>query len=194
MKKTSEYKYLERRIKLLEKHFDFRQDPSGLTQLQEDKIKGFCLLCHAELEDYFESIARRIFQQSADAWKKNKTANFQLASFFIQADKIDTRADSFSKSFQMILAYENVIKNNHGIKGDNILKLYKPLGYELDDFDPMLISELDEFGKRRGESAHTSKKHTTIVLDKKTEFDRVNRILLLLMDFEAVIRSKYGKL
>lgn len=68
------------------------------------------------------------------------------------------------------------------------------MGYVIDEFDSVLISELNEFGKRRGESAHASAQHTTIMLDKVTEFDRVNRILELLQGFENTIRVKYKRL
>ena len=72
MANSVEYTILEGRINQLKKHFDFKQGMSGPTARQEDRIRGFCLLCHAEFEDYFESIAKRIFESSFDYWKNNK--------------------------------------------------------------------------------------------------------------------------
>lgn len=194
MTKTKEYKYLEKRLKNLEKHFDFNQSVTGITSLQEDRLKGFCILCHAEFEDYFESIAKRVFEESLNEWKAKKIANYQIASFFVLQKPIDSSDDAYTKSIQLSRLYKDILESNHGIKEDNIMKLYKPLGYRADDFDATLLSELNDFGKRRGESAHSSAQHTTIMLDKNTEFDRVNRILSLLIGFENTIRNKYKKL
>lgn len=194
MSQTAEYRYLEKRIKKLEKHFDFRPGIHGNTPLQEDRLKGFCILCHAEFEDYFESIAKRIFHSSLDEWKTRKVANFQLTSFFVLQEPIELKADTYTKSLLLASRYDDILKSNHGIKEANIKKMYKPLGYDIGDFDPLLISELNTFGERRGASAHSSARHTTIMLDKVTEYDRVDRILNMLIAFESAVKSKYTKL
>lgn len=194
-KKTKEYKYLLTRIRRLEKNFDFQQNSRGISHKQEDHLKGFRLLCHAEFEDYFESIALRIFDESVDVWKKKNIANFQIASFFVEHERIESSDNTLTKSFQIIQYYKkNIIDTNHGIKEQNIKKMYAPLGFEMKDFDPILFAELDSFGKDRGESAHSSEKHTSVQLDKDTEFARVERLLGLIENFEQVIRNKYSKL
>ena len=190
---TSEYRYLARRVKCLKKHFNFKQGVNGPNSTQEDKLRGFLLLCHAEIEDYLESIAKRVFDESVAEWRSNKTANYQLACYFVRQEQINA-SDVLTQSFQMISNYSDVIKKNHGIKTDNILKMYAPLGYLQDDFDPVLLMELDNFGKLRGEAAHTSCRHTTTLLDKNNEFSKVDNLLRLLQGFESAIKLRYKDL
>ncbi len=193
-KQTKEYRELSKRIRLLKKHFDFKQGKSGLTPLQEDRVRGFCLLSHAEFEDYFESIAKRIFEESSREWKTKKKANFQMASFFVLCDPSRHSGDAFTRSCGMLLTYQDKLDGNNGIKEGNIESLYKPLRYRLDDFDPCFRSELNYFGSLRGENAHKSGNHTTTMLNKVDEFARVDRLLTMIVDFESVIKQKYANL
>lgn len=192
---TKEYEYLKVRISELKVSFNFEQADGEMTKPQEDQLKGFQLLCHAELEDYFESIALRIFDESVAKWRSERNANYQLASYFIEQDRLALSADSFTKSMQLVNQYnQNIIKKNHGIKEQNIKKMYEPLGYSIDDFDSVLLSELNSFGSQRGESAHKSKKHTQTQLDKNNVYSEVDRIVELISGFEEVIRSRFFQL
>lgn len=71
-KKSKEYKYLERRISQIEKNFKFNQSINGITSLQADRLRGLRLLCHAEFEDYFESVALRMLDVAEKKWIEKK--------------------------------------------------------------------------------------------------------------------------
>jgi hypothetical protein len=74
---------------------------------------------------------------------------------------------------------------NHGIREKNLLRLLLPIGADLSSFDPILISELDGFGERRGVFAHSSAiTHVTSRPDPKDELDKVNNIVDLLKDVD----------
>ena len=88
-KKSKEYKYLERRIYQIEKNFKFNQSINGITSLQADRLRGLRLLCHAEFEDYFESVALRMLDVAEKKWIERKVANYNLSSLFIWHEKIE---------------------------------------------------------------------------------------------------------
>ena len=74
---------------------------------------------------------------------------------------------------------------NHGIREKNLLRLLLPIGADFSAFDPILISELDSFGERRGTVAHSSAIfHVTSKPDPKDELEKVNNIVSLLRDVD----------
>ena len=186
-KKSSEYKYLERRILQIEKNFKFIQSINGITNLQADRLRGLRLLCHAEFEDYFESMALRLVKEAEMKWLNKRIANYSLSSLFIWHEKIDKNDTCDTKASMIIADFRNEIKWNHGIKEDNIKKLFGPLGYKIDDFDATFISTLSSFGTLRGETAHTSANKTQQPLDLNTELNRIRDLLVGIEDFEEIL-------
>lgn len=189
-KKSKEYKYLERRISQIEKNFKFNQSINGITNLQADRLRGLRLLCHAELEDYFESVALKLLSMAEKKWLERRIANYNLSSLFIWHDKIEKNDTNDTKARMIIADFKKEIKSNHGIKEDNIKKLFGPLGYKIDDFDATFISTLSSFGALRGETAHTSANKTQQPLDQNTELNRIRDLLNGIADFEDVLNSK----
>ena len=112
--------------------------------------------------------------------------NYNLSSLFIWHEKIEKNETNDSKA-RMIIAE---IKSNHGIKEENIRKLFGPLGYKIDDFDSSFISTLSSFGALRGETAHTSANKTQQTLDQNTELTRIRDLLVGIESFENVLNSK----
>ena len=60
---------LQKRIKAIKYHFRFTQKITGITPAQEDKLRGLIALCHAEIEDYFETVALTLFNDSVTKWQ-----------------------------------------------------------------------------------------------------------------------------
>ncbi|MEZ3432840.1 MAG: hypothetical protein K1W36_21940 [Lachnospiraceae bacterium] len=189
-KKSKEYKHLEKRISQIERNFKFNQSINGITNLQADRLRGLRLLCHAELEDYFESVALKLLTIAEKKWIEKKIANYNLSSLFIWHDRIDKNDTNDTKASMIIADYRKEIKSNHGIKEENIKKLFGPLGYKIDDFDATFISTLSSFGALRGETAHTSANKTQQPLDQNTELNRIRDLLSGIEDFEDVLNSK----
>lgn len=188
--KSKEYKHLERRVNEIKKNFKFKQSINGITNLQADRLRGLRLLCHAEFEDYFESIALHLLCTAERKWTQRKLANYNLSALFMWHEKI-MKNDTYETKANMIIAdFKKEIKGNHGIKEDNIKKLFMPLGYKIDEFDATFISTLSSFGTLRGETAHTSANKTQQPLDQNTELSRIDKLLENIIEFEQVIFSK----
>lgn len=181
---------LQKRIKAIKYHFRFTQKITGITPAQEDKLRGLIALCHAEIEDYFETVALTLFNDSVTKWQTKNIANYNLGAFFIRGERPDKNLDLGSMLFQMKELYVDKVTKNHGIKQENIHKLFYPLGYEDNDFDASFLSQLDSFGVQRGKIVHTSAKKAATALDQKTVLDMIDDIIKALEDFEKVILSK----
>lgn len=183
------YNQLQARINKIKAHFDFNPGINGLTPLQNDKIRGMLLLCHAEFESYIESLALLLINDAKEKWDKTHRANYNLASLLV-CSSIDKKDTIETKVNKMIVDYKNqTIDKNHGIKEHNIKNIFEPLGYCIDDFDSVFIATLDSFGRDRGEVAHSSAK-TSSMYDKITEINRIDNIVRDFLDFQEVLLKK----
>lgn len=185
------YKQLTKRIESIKKHFNFTPTISGLTDLQTDKIRGMLLLCHAEFEAHIEGLALLLVEDAYDKWNRTKKANRIMASLFVEAEKINTKESIETKVGKIVSDYKiKIAKNNHGIKASNISTIFKPLGYDTDDFDSAFIATIESFGTDRGLVAHTSAKSTTSMYDQATEINRIDTILQGILDFQEDLLKK----
>lgn len=189
IRKSAECKYLERRIRELKNNFDFKQSINGITKRQSDRLKGVRLLCHAEFEDYFESVALKILALAEKKWMDKHVANYHLASLLVYHEKIEKKGDIQTKVYKIITDYRQLIRGNHGIKENNIKKMFEPLGYNMNDFDVAFLATLSSYGELRGEIAHSSIKHTQQSFNKYDEYNKVEEILRGIKQFEEVIYS-----
>lgn len=121
--------------------------------------------------------------------KSQHIANYNLASLLMEHNRIEKNEPIETKLYKIVADYRNDVKNNHGIKEDNIKKLFQPLGYRIDNFDALFLSTLESYGEKRGEIAHMSIKHTQQLLNKNDEYNKIEEILMGIVDFEQVIKS-----
>jgi hypothetical protein len=177
MATSTRYKTLESRITQIDDHLLPAVKPDlSYTDKDQDLIRSFCLLCHAEFEAYLEDITLEIATLAIEKWKKKKEEItpiiFHLAySFRNEAGK--KREPPYS---MVILSYEDLkskVKKNNGIKEENITNFFRPLGFSVDS---TLQTTLTDYGITRGQIAHTSF-HTQQPLDPSTEKSRVKLIL-----------------
>lgn len=187
---VNRYNILQKRIDTVLKVFDFKQPLSGITDTQADKLRGLRLLCHAEFEDYFETLAIELVENAFSEWQIHYRANYNLASLLIDAEKINKNENVETKMHFIISEYKARVQKNNGIKQEDLLKLFKPLGYNSNDFDQLFLSTLSSYGALRGETAHTSALRARQQLDKQSEVERIRYILSELITFEGVILSK----
>lgn len=189
IRKSTECKYLEKRIRELKNNFNFKQSINGITKRQSDRLKGLRLLCHAEFEDYFESVALKLLIVAEKRWNDKHIANYHLASLLASHEKIEKKDNIQTKVYKIITDYRQLIRDNHGIKEHNIKKMYEPLGYNINDFDAIFLATLSSYGEMRGEIAHSSTKHTQQSFDKNDEYEKIDEILRGIIQFEEAIRS-----
>lgn len=177
MATSSRYTELTNRISQIEAHLLPPEKTTGYTDQDQDLIRAYCLLCHAEIEAYFEDIVISAADEAIATWTKDKTVVTPIIFHLAYTLKMSPEKGKDFPPYQMVhLAYVNLKKlvdSNNGIKENNIQPLFKPLGYEL---EPILQTSLNDLGKKRGQIAHTSfKTHT--VLDPKTEKKNLAQIL-----------------
>ncbi len=173
---------------------------------QLDRARGYRLLVHAEVEAFLEDITLAAATQGLKDWtlKKKVTASLfcLVASYHsgfiieglddkppIPADERVKLKDSIENLVQKVFEqYRHIHAKNHGIKEENLLRLILPLGVRKDDLDELWITNLNEFGKRRGDIAHkTVKAHQQI--DPKSELEDVEAILVGLKVLDEIVTN-----
>jgi len=190
MSQSREYSRLAKRIKRLEKKYDFKERITGPTRDQVDDLRAFELLCHAELEVYFEKKALKVLERAKKKWESQHCANYNLACLFLYAGAIKNQNTPISTMVGKVIAdYCQKVDRNNGIKQDNIKSLYRPLGFKMDDFDSILMNNLDQLGSQRGAFAHQSFK-TIEITSKNDIFKKIDDIVEEIKDFERVLYEK----
>ncbi len=173
MGKTSVLVELENRIKEIESNLLPKINPLGTyTDAELDSIRAYVLLCHAEIECYIEDLAR-LLVITLEAELANPKAGNKFARYY--ANKVNANIGQ-------------VINTNHGIKTENLKKMFEPFGFEEKDFDFIdsnFLPQMNAFGIRRGESAHRSAKRATRQPSPIKEKKAVAEILKYLEMFEA---------
>ena len=81
------------------------------------------------------------------------------------------------------------MKNNNGVKSNNILAMLKPLGLNGSHLDNIWLQTMDTYGEVRGGHAHNSRRAVTPI-DPQTEQNLVYRqILPQLQALELLVGS-----
>lgn len=184
MANSLRHKRLLSRVKSLENNLLPTVKVSGnYTKKESDLIRSYILLSHAEIESYFEDIAKDKVSKALNKWIANKEKSNCLLSVMSfcgndldwqnkpDKDRIESRIN------RTISHYINLLQNNHGIKSKNILNILLPLGVELDDIDQAWLSSMNTFGAKRGVFAHSTIR-TQSQIDLVTEKNFINNTVL----------------
>lgn len=175
------------RISDLETHILPPISPTlSYTAKDEDLTRSYCLLCHAEIEAYIESIILSTATSAYNRWTSDKTKVtpiiFHMAYNYKQlANK--PKEPPYSMVAHTFHALQKSIASNNGIKEDNLNVILKQIGF---DIDPPLALLLTNFGRNRGTIAHTSIS-TQQPLDPATEKNNVTQIVTALRVFDEDI-------
>lgn len=176
MPNSPRFEELKKRISELDKHLlPGKPAQTGkYTKLQYDKIRGYRLLTHAEIEAFIEDIARGAATKKLRLWFRRKRTSYILFCLTVsyhtgwaENDNIGGLVKSgvtypkFKKSLNEILLkasaqYILSIKENHGIKIENLKKILIPIGIDFSRIDPNWLTLMENFGRQRGEVAHSS--------------------------------------
>lgn len=165
-------------------------------------IGAYTLSTHAVLEVYFESIASLAVQNAMIRLKRKKRitkavlaliCSAMLRSQLTASDKASAASqiaaqvrldpsdlmDSVNKILDRAVSiHANLIRQNHGIKADDLRALFNPLGVEIQD---SLAYQCEDLGIKRGQYAHTTNK---VQLTKSSQQALVRGILRQLPEFE----------
>ncbi|CAI3607650.1 HEPN_RiboL-PSP domain-containing protein [Clostridium neonatale] len=188
---SREYRLMEKRIMFLGNTLikDFMEkDAIKFSKKEVELARSYRLLVHAELEDYFESVAKKLLIKAKKKWSEYKKPNLTTLALFAHSKHIDKGTTS-TKVNKIIIDFKSeVIDQNHGIKEKNIEKMFIPLGINKDDIDSAWLSTLDTFGAKRGETAHKSGQ-VQQPIDLRTEVSNIRFIVDGIRDFEDIVSN-----
>lgn len=159
-RKTKKYRMLQQRTNKIEKHFVkafLEKNVMDMTDRELDLCRGYKVLCHAELEEYFEEIAKILVHESIAKWRNDEKIYLPVVGLLGNYEKIETNDTITTKICKIANDFVNYVKkSNHGIKEENLNKLFGCLGINMREFDSTWIATLNTFGSSRGVIAHTS--------------------------------------
>jgi hypothetical protein len=195
---SQEFVEFRERIRLLEQVLLSVRDLPNLSEpTPEDVIKilSFRLMAHAEIEDFVETRVERIAIAASAAFANGvvskallSIASFTESSVGAPAPTLEPAQLSQAKNWPIklhlaertrtyVTAFVRAVKNNHGIKEENLLALLLPVGVAADSIDPIWLADCDSFGADRGDAAHRSSARVSSTPNPVDERDKVNRIV-----------------
>lgn len=198
------FDHLEKRsIELLDKFIDpiikaedlATENFQAIPEPDFDSMAAFRLLSHAELEGYFEKKAKQALDKLEQAFQSDNVLTKDFASLIFLQLWVEKRSPEwsvlsidrpeFKQMAQDALGFgRQFINNNNGIKEKSIIVLSALMGSFEDELDDILVRELNQYGKLRGDVAHDSWKHNTRTFESAViEKTRLNTILKLTKDF-----------
>ena len=197
MVKSRRLRQLESRLKFLEENILPAEKVNGnYTKKEQDLIRSYVLLSHAEIEAYLEDKSKERINKALTDWNTNrKRSNCLKSVLAFTGNEIDFKGDQHAINMQhrvnrTVAHYMNsVVDRNHGVKEKNITNLLLPLGIEYSELDQAWLGIMESFGTTRGNIAH----NTTQVqnqIDRNTEKSRIkNQILPELVRIDGLIRK-----
>jgi hypothetical protein len=186
MATSTRYNTLVARINQLESHLLPLVNTTGAySDKDQDMIRSYCLLCHAETEAYLEDFTLEIVTKAYAKWILNKTIISPIIFHLAYSYNNKSKELPYSMIVQSYSNLKKTIEGNNGIKENNLIGFFRPIGFEI---DPTLKAILNNFGKTRGQIAHTSFQ-TQQSLDPATEKSNLNLILQGLKTFDEELNN-----
>ncbi len=188
------YTRLCRRIKRLENcYLPKKVNPLGCyTTKEEDNIRAYSLLTHAELEYYFEAISVKKVDDALKKWQANKRYNspilLSLCCFIEHTDRVKNETSLEGKIRQIVGRYRETISKNNGIKDNNIRDILIPIGITESDMNNTWLNTLNSFGRTRGGIAHTCASVHTVPNHNDIKND-IQNILADLKTLDLIINA-----
>jgi hypothetical protein len=127
-----------------------------------DMTRAYIVLVHAEIEAFCEDIALAKAFKARDDFRTHSrvspvlrklVAYYALKQNRPWSDVLHPQGAVVDSAF---MSYSETIRQNHGIKQENLEKLFYPLGVVASHFNTTWIAQMDTFGSNRGTWAHKS--------------------------------------
>lgn len=173
---------------------------------------SYRMLCHATVEQFLEEWSTYLMHKGINVWAATSRLNAVASSLVFYSERQGVGAPTrlcptpgseeyrrwmnkydFSTALDKAkIFHSRRIHSNHGIKEENLLQLFMPVGIRLSDFDPLWIAEMNSFGATRGSAAHTaaSKLVATTAINVEEEYERVvNKVLPGLVIFNTLLSA-----
>lgn len=174
------------------------------TDRQLDRARGYRLLVHAEMEAYLEDVTFDAAKKGVSEWDKTRKVSdclFCLVTSYHCGFKVEglddeppfppsSRPSAYDEIKEVVrvamVQYQKVHGDNNGIREKNLLRLILPVGIRKVDLDPLWVTNLDEFGKRRGDVAHKAVKAQQQI-DPRSELQTIQGLAVGLKKLDELI-------
>lgn len=168
---SADFCYLFKRLKQLRSNLlPSNFDPTGnYSDAEYDRTRGFIILTHAEIEHFIENRCSDTIVSCQKKLFNHRTPSQALFALHVicfsdwngliknkSLPNINSKKNVNDRIFSCIQQYNQILKDNNGIKINDLKKMLTPLSIRLEDLDDQWIDAMDTFGSQRGEVAHTS--------------------------------------
>jgi hypothetical protein len=202
MARSIRFRQLEARVTELRRHLIPPPSSTGAyTQRQYDRVRGYRLLVHAEIESCLEDRVVELVDRVCASWKVDLRPRTVVAALLAyhdtqfppapvsilkpaqnpSLDSIEARVEKARNAFSMKARVKN-----HGIREENVLGLLLPVGIRLSELDQTWLSTIDSYGRSRGETAHSAGR-TQQPPDPVSEVATVRQLIQGLKGVDALI-------
>lgn len=214
MANSSRYKELTKRANQLKRHM-LPNEFSAIGEYSErqlDRVSGYRLLIHAEIESYLEDVSKNIVVLAISKWKENQAPSATLIAFLasyhsgwnIESDTDDSEIIKIARSRKKKDSIDEIIdlaqaqfiqklSCNHGIKEKNLQTLILPTSIVFEDLESSWVADLNNFGSLRGEVAHKAQ-NTTREINPSDEHDLVKKLMIGLKELDSRLEEAKKKI
>jgi hypothetical protein len=200
MPKSARFRVLSRELTRLRKRFLPRKFSAigFYSPRQIELTYAYRVFAHAEIEAYFEDRVKDTAITAKRNWDDTGKASRVLICLLAFYDpKIDNsptlprdniNVNIHEKINKANNFFQAVIRQNHGIKQTNLIKLLVPIGIDADNLDPQWLGTIDTFGEERGLVAHSSNADFRMRTPPDPQYE-LNRVQEILQEIERIDRQ-----
>lgn len=152
-------------------------DPTTTPTDYDLDVKSYCILCHAAFEEFAETIAVNVMNQTVDNFILHHRVSESLVSLmhFKASGESYLNKQEEEDKIEIITSYNYIrerlieikdrfskeVFNNHGVSLKYIKQLFMPVAIDIPN-DPTLLNSLKQLAKERGAYAHKFLERGTI--------------------------------
>jgi hypothetical protein len=143
------YTATETYISSLEKSFldKHLENPLSTPDDYDYDVKSYCILCHAALEDYMETIALKVLDKAIENYVNHHHLSESIVTL------MHFKAPSVNNYFEKLEDNAPLTMQNHGASLKYIRQLLMPVAIDIPN-DPQLLNSLQLLANERGFFAH----------------------------------------
>ena len=212
---SDRYQELRSRIDKMREHLLSAVEISETGSYEDaDKVAilslSFRVLAHAEIESYLEDRVVGIAKAALASWKSSNHISRPLLYLLAFSgnhmkkppESLEAPSDNKRKEWPSLLDPSDRLNDavtafvraaqleNHGVREANLLSLLLPVGLDPSLLDPVLLTDFDSFGRRRGEAAHKSTTtHVRKELNPADEEKYVDNLLVGILPLDEALDS-----
>ena len=173
------------------------------------QVKAYFVLAHAEIESFIEDRVKEVVSQANKIWKNDKKVSKALLALMgFSGREMEKPAPSlkpakaakqteWDKKLSLTeriniatQAFYGALNNNHGIKEENLLRLLLPIGVDVEDLDSFWLTNMNDFGTKRGEISHLSMYYgTQYQINPKPVYDNISLLLQGLKALDKILET-----